>query len=97
MKTKLYRLILIVFFAFGGLCLGGAPLWAQGKKPEKTSSQSEKPAHPAKSVKDGANEALNSVDTGIHKAGSSVKAGAEKALDAVDEGVHKVIGSSSKQ
>jgi hypothetical protein len=76
--------------------LSGAPVWSQGKKPEQTNSQSNQPTHPVKSAKDTANEALNNVDSGLHKAGSAAKAGAEKALDAVDQSVHKVVGSDSQ-
>ena len=97
MKMKRSRLILIVLFAIGGLLPGTTDAWAQGRKPEKASSESKKSSHPVKTAKDSANEALNNVDTGVNEAGRAVKAGAEKALDAVDSGVHKVVGSSSQQ
>jgi hypothetical protein len=73
------------------LLLASGPVLAQGRKPEKTESK-----HPVKTAKDGANDALDGLDQGIHKAGSAVKEGANQALDAVDKGVHKVIGSEKK-
>ena len=83
MKRILLLLILLV----------GPVAWGQGRKPADKPAKSEKSSHPVKTVKDGANDALNSVDSGIHKAGSAVKDGANEALNAVDKGVHKVIGS----
>ena len=77
------------------LCVG-SPVWAQGRKPEKKSAQSAKPAHPVKDLKDGANQTLDGVDNGIHKAIPVVKDGANNALNAVDKGVHKVVGSDNK-
>ncbi len=71
----------------------GSPVWAQGRKPAKTNSQSDKPAHPVKNLKDGANRGLNDLDSGIHKALPVAKDGANKALNAIDHGVHKVVGS----
>jgi hypothetical protein len=65
------------------------PAGAQGRKPEKKPAKSE--SHPVQNLKEGANQALNDVDRGVHKAIPAVKEGAEKALDAVDQGVHKVI------
>ena len=76
--------------------LAGSPVWAQGRKPEKKSSSSDTSAHPVKTLKDGANEGLNEIDSGIHKAIPVVKDAANKALNAVDQGVHKVVGSESK-
>jgi hypothetical protein len=76
--------------------LAGAPVWAEGRKPEKKSSTNDTSAHPVKTLKDGANQGLNAVDSGIHQAIPAVKDGANKALNAVDQGVHKVIGSDSK-
>jgi hypothetical protein len=73
-----------------------SPVWAQGRKPEKMSSKSDKPAHPIKDLKEGANQALNGVDSGIHQALPVAKDAANKALNAVDQGVHKVVGSDTK-
>jgi len=73
------------------LLWSGRPVFGQGRKPEKTESK-----HPVKTIKEGANEALENLDHGIHKAGSAAKEGANQALDAVDKGVHEVIGSEKK-
>ncbi len=73
-----------------------APVWGQGKKPEKPSSQNDKPSHSTKTVKDGANDALDDLDHGIHKAAGAAKEGANQALGAIDKGVHKVVGSEKK-
>src|SRR5262245_4506099 len=63
--------------------------WGQGKKPEEKAKSNNN-----KTVKDSANDALDSLDHGIHQALPAAKKTANKGLQAVDDGVHKVIGSS---
>ena len=71
-----------------------ALVWAEGKKPENSHPPKTSTEH--RSVKDSANETLNDVDKGVHKAIPAVKKGANDAMDAVDRGVHKVIEPSKK-
>ena len=85
--SMIYFLSLLLFIS--------APVWAEGKKPEK--KPPEKSSSTLHDAKEGANDALNDIDKGVHKAIPAVKEGAEEALDAVDKGVHKVVGTDKKK
>jgi len=74
----------------------GSTGWGQGRAPKKKSTEAQATSHPVRTAKDNTNQALNSMDRGIHEALHETKEGANKALNAVDESVHKVIGSNSK-
>ena len=78
------------------IALLSASAWANGRAPDKKKTSAEKPSHTLKDAERGANQALDSVDQGVHKGLSAAKEGAEEALQAVDKGVHKVIGSDKK-
>ena len=58
---------------------------AQGKKPEP---QKKKASSTFQDAKDGANEALNDLDRGIHKAIPPVKKAANDTLQAIDDTLH---------
>ena len=82
------------------IVLGSAPLWAQGRTPEKKKTPKE--SSPLQHVKKDVNQVFENVDKGVHKGisatgegvqkGLSAAAeGVEKAADAVDRGVHKAV------
>ena len=71
----------------------GPVAWGQGRAPKKKSTETPTTSHPVKTAKDNANQALNSMDRGLHEALHESKEGANKVLNAVDESVHKAIGS----
>jgi ElaB/YqjD/DUF883 family membrane-anchored ribosome-binding protein len=79
------------------LSLAGSFLWAANPETDRSSANFDnKETGALQHTKDGANRALNDVDTGVHKAGRKMKRGAHQAkvkanngLDNVDKGIHK--------
>jgi hypothetical protein len=80
----------------GVVILGSYSLWADNPDTDRSAANYDnKNAGDVEHAKDGANRALNSVDSGVHTGIAKVKKGtpkakkkANKALDKVDDTVH---------
>ncbi len=94
MKSGHLKQVLIAGCLFS---LAGSPSRADNPETDRSSANYDnKETGALQHTKDGANRALNDVDSGVHKAGRKVKHSTHKAkskinnaLDNVDKGVHK--------
>jgi ElaB/YqjD/DUF883 family membrane-anchored ribosome-binding protein len=79
------------------LSLTGSSLWADNPETDRSAANFDnKETGALQHTKDGANRALNGVDSGVHKTGRGVKSGARKAkkktndaLNSADKSIHK--------
>jgi hypothetical protein len=73
------------------LSLVASFLWASNPETDRSSANFDnKETGALQHTKDGANRALNSVDSGVHKAGRRVKRGARRAKQKTNNGLNKV-------
>lgn len=86
-----FRTIRNMLIAATLLALSKNPLWAANPETDRSSANFDnKETGALQHTKDGANRALNNVDTAVHTAVRKVKQGAPKAKKKANDGLNKV-------
>jgi hypothetical protein len=99
-KEIMRRVTNFILIAGCLLFLEGNSLWADNPETDRSSANFDnKETGAVQHARDGANRALNDVDSGVHKAGRALKRGALNAknktndgLKSMDKGLHKSGG-----